>query len=134
MSGRRVFLDTGIVIAALNRRDRHHAEARDLFGGPVPHWHTSVLVWSEACAWFLQRHGEEHARQCRCFLENLDGLVVLEATAGLHYETSRMLDRLGEADLTWVDASSLVLMEASDIQVAWSTDQQLGLTGAEVLP
>lgn len=134
MTRPRVFLDTGIVVAALNRRDRHHDAAMDLFGGPVPRWHTSALVWSEACAWFLQRGGEASAARCRRFLEELAGLEVLEATAGLQYETSRMLERLDAPTLTWVDASSLAFMEAADIRVVWATDRHLGLTGAEVLP
>ena len=129
-----VFLDTGILIAALNRRDQHHERARALFAGPAPRWHTSVLVWSEAYSWFLHRHGEESARTCRLFLDNLDDLVVLEGTAELHRDTCRMLDRLRGARLTYVDASSLALMERHGIRTAWATDYHLGLTGAQVLP
>ena len=134
MKTSKVFLDTGILIAALNRRDQHHEQARALFAGPAPRWHTSMLVWSEAYSWFLHRHGEEPARTCRLFLDNLDGLVVLEATAALHRDTCRMLDRMRGARLTYVDASSLVLMGQHAIRTAWATDYQLGLTGAEVLP
>ena len=134
MRGRKVFLDTGILIAALNRRDQYHRQARALFGGPTPRWHTSVLVWSEAYSWFLHRHGEEQARACRRFLQNLDGLVLVESADGLHRECCRMLDRLRGARLTYVDASSLVLMEELDIGIAWATDHHLGLTGAEVFP
>ncbi|MDE0356239.1 MAG: PIN domain-containing protein [Gammaproteobacteria bacterium] len=134
MTNPKVFLDTGILIAALSRRDQHHEQARTLFAGPTPRWHTSLLVWSEAYSWFLHRHGEEPARTCRLFLDNLDGLVVLEATADLHRDTCRMLDRLRGARLTYVDASSLTLMEQHGIRTAWATDYHLGLTGAEVLP
>ena len=130
-----MFLDTGIVIAALNRRDQYHAQARSLFGsGQPPDWHTSVLVWSEAYSWCLHRHGEESARICRRFLENLDGLVVMEATTALHQSTCRMLDRLRGTKLTYVDASSLVLVEELDISTVWATDHHIGLTGARVLP
>ncbi|WP_423930539.1 type II toxin-antitoxin system VapC family toxin [Candidatus Palauibacter sp.] len=134
LKGRKVFLDTGILIAALNRHDQYHRQARALFGGPTPQWHTSLFVWSEAYSWFLHRHGEEPARGCRRFLENLDGLVVLEATVPLHHETRRLLDRLRGARLTYVDASSLALMEQHDIRTAWATDHHLGLTGAEIFP
>ena len=134
MKNPKVFLDTGIFIAALNRRDQHHEQARALFAGPTPRWHTSMLVWSEAYSWFLHRHGEEPARTSRLFLDNLDGLVVLEATAVVHRATCRMLDRLRGARLTYVDASSLVLMDQLAIRTAWATDCHLGLTGAEVLP
>ena len=109
-------------------------QARALFAGPTPRWHISVLVWSEAYSWFLHRHGEEPARACRLFLDNLDGLVVLEATAELHRDTRRMLDHQRGARLTYVDASSLALMQQHDIKTAWATDYHLALTGAEVLP
>ena len=134
MSNPKVFLDTGILISALSRRDQHHERARALFGGPTPRWHTSVLVWSEAYSWCLHRHGEQSARTCRLFLDNLDGLVVLEATAAVHRDACRMLDRLRGAQLTYVDASSLALMEQHEIRTAWATDYHLALTGAEVLP
>ena len=134
MRHRKVFLDTGVLIAALNRRDQYHEQARALFAGPTPCWHTSLLVWSEAYSWFLHRHGEEPARMCRLFLGNLDGLVVLEADVVLHRETHRMLDRMRGARLTYVDASSLALMRRHGIGTVWATDHHLGLTGALVLP
>ncbi len=130
----KVFLDTGIFIAALSRRDRHHPRARTLFSGARPHWHTSLLVWSEAYSWFLHRHGEEAARSFRLFADSLEGLVLLEADAEHHRQTCRTLNRLRGARLTYVDASSLVFIERHGIETVWSTDHPLGLTGAEVLP
>ncbi|MDE0394052.1 MAG: hypothetical protein OYK82_04650 [Gammaproteobacteria bacterium] len=59
---------------------------------------------------------------------------MLEATADLHRNTCRMLDRLRGARLTYVDGSSLALMEQHGIRTAWATDYHLGLTGATVLP
>ena len=134
MNGPTVFLDTGIFIAARNRRDRHHGQARALFGGTRPRWFTSVLVCAEGHAWFLHKHGEEAARRFRLLLDNLDGLTVLDTDPGLRSETWRMLDRLRGARLTYVDASSLALMARHGIRTVWATDHHLGLTGAEVLP
>lgn len=128
------FLDTGIFVALLNRRDRWHGEARALFDGRRPRWCTSYLVVSEAYSWFLHRHGEEPARALRTFIDGLDGLRVLEATAEHHGLVVRMLDRLRGARLTYVDASSLCFMATHRIRTAWSTDHHLGLTGARVLP
>lgn len=130
----RVYLDTGIFIAALSRRDRHHPRARTLFSGVRPHWHTSLMVWSEAYSWFLHRHGEEAARSFRFFADSLEGLVLLETDAAHHRETCRLLDRMRGARLTYADASSLAFLERHEIDTVWSTDHHLGLTGAEVLP
>lgn len=134
MSCPRVYLDTGIFIAALSRRDQYHEQAAVLFGGERPRWHTSLLVWSEAYSWFLHRHGEEAARAFGLFVDNLAGLVLLEVDTGHHRQVCRMLKRLRGARLTYVDASSLVFLERHGIDTVWSTDHHLGLTGAQVLP
>ncbi len=134
MTDGRVFLDTGIYIALLNKRDQCHQQALELFGGPKPHWHTSILVCSEAYSWFLHRHGENAARSFRMLASSLDGLEILGADLDHHRETFRMLDRLRGARLTCVDASSRALMARHKIRTVWSTDHHLGLTGAAVLP
>jgi len=134
VSAPRVFLDTGIFIAALSRRDQYHGQARALFGGSRPRWCTSRLVWSEAYSWFLHRHGEEAARAFRLFADSLEELTVFDADAGHHREACRVLDRLRGTRLTYVDASSLALLVRHRIDTVWSTDRHLGLTGARLLP
>ncbi len=129
-----VFLDSGIFIAFLNRRDAHHAQAATLFGGRKPRWRTSYLVVSETYSWLLHRHGEEAARSFRMLLANLDGLRLFAATDEHHRQVVAMLDRLRGAKLTYVDASSLSFLERHKIKKVWSTDHHLALTGAEVLP
>ncbi|MBI2986217.1 MAG: PIN domain-containing protein [Deltaproteobacteria bacterium] len=130
-----VFLDSGIFIAFLNRRDRWHFQAKALFNQPrPPKWATSVLVLSETYSWFLHRMGEEPARSFRLFLENLTGLTLLEATLEHHHRALKMLDRFRGSKLTYVDASSLVWIAERKIACVWSTDHHLGLTGVEVLP
>ena len=133
MSGA-VFLDSGIFIAALSRRDRLHGQAVELFGRPATRWITSLLVVSESYSWFLHRHGEEAARSFRAFVSALAGLTVLAVTLDDHERTLRVLDRFRGAKLTYVDAASLGWIEQRKIKTVWSTDHHLGLTGAEILP
>ncbi|HSR66947.1 MAG TPA: PIN domain-containing protein [Acidobacteriota bacterium] len=134
MSLAKVFLDSGIFIAFLNARDKHHARALALFDGPQVRWHTSSLVRSEAYSWFLHKYGEETARQFRLFIDNLDGLVVFDTDPEHHAEVGRTLDSLRGSKLTYVDASSLALMARHGIGQAWATDRHLGLTGIQILP
>ena len=134
MSAPKVFLDTGIFIAAMNGHDEYHEQARAMFAGPPPRWHTSVLVWSEAYNWFLHQHGDDAARSFGSMVASLEGLVMFTADADHHAEVCRMSDRLRQERLTYVDASSLVLMDRHGIATVWSTDTRLGLTGAKVLP
>ncbi len=130
----RVFLDSGIFIAALNRRDQWHLQARALFGGDAPEWYTSLLVVSETYSWFLHKLGEEAARSFRGFLTSLEGLTILEPTLAHHSAVERMLNKLRGARLTYVDASGLCLLERLKIRIVWATDHHLGLRGAEILP
>ena len=129
-----VFLDSGIFIALLSRRDQWHERARALFSGVKPRWFTSYLVVSETYSWFLHRHGEEAARSFRVFLDSLAALRILDVTRDHHRQVTRMLDRMRGARLTYVDASSLCLLERYKISKVWATDHHLGLTGAAVLP
>ena len=133
MSGA-VYLDSGIFIAALSRRDRLHAPAVELFGRPATRWVTSLLVVSESYSWFLHRHGEEAARNFRAFVSALKGLTVLAPTLDDHERTLRILDRFRGSKLTYVDAASLSWIEQRKIKTVWSTDHHLGLTGAEIFP
>ena len=134
MSTDKAFLDSGIFIAFLNRRDRHHRQAVALFGAPPAYWCTSALVRSEAYSWFLHKYGEEAARTFRLFADSLDGLRVFDTDPEHHREVCKVLDKLRGTKLTYVDASSLALMNRHHIERAWATDRHLGLTGAEVLP
>ena len=129
-----MFLDSGIFVAFLNRRDQWHEHAVSLFGGATPPWSTSLLVVSEAYSWFLHRMGEEAARDFQALLRSLAGLKLLEATLRHHQAVLRMLDRFRGSKLTYVDASSLCFMEREGIRRVWSTDHHLSLSGAEVLP
>ena len=129
-----VFLDSGIFIAALNRRDRLHIPAAELFGREKTRWSTSCLVFSETYSWFLHRHGEEAARGFRAFIAQLPNLELLPAGAAAHAHTLRILDRFRGVKLTYVDAASLGWIEQHNIRTVWSTDHHLSLTGAEILP
>jgi predicted nucleic acid-binding protein len=129
-----VFLDSGIFIAALSRRDRLHVQAVELFGRSRTRWVTSLLVVSESYSWFLHRHGEEAARSCRSFISALTGLTLLAVTLDDHERTLHVLDRFRGTKLTYVDAASLGWIEQRKIKTVWSTDHHLGLTGAEILP
>jgi predicted nucleic acid-binding protein len=131
---RAVFLDSGIFIAALTRRDRLHAQAVELFGRAGTRWATSLLVISESYSWFLHCHGEEAARSLRAFISALAGLTILPVTLDDHARTLRVLDRFRGTKLTYVDAASLGWIEQRKIKTVWSTDHHLGLTGAEILP
>lgn len=129
-----VYLDSGIFIALLSRRDRWHPQAVALFDGPRVRWSTSMLVIAETYSFCLHRMGEEPARSFRALLSSMPGLSILDAIAAHHGQVEAMLERFRGAKLSYVDASSLCLIERRKIKRVWSTDHHLALTGAEVLP
>lgn len=129
-----VFLDSGIFIAFLNKKDRWHSQAAALFGGPRPSWCTSMLVVSETYSWFLHKMGEEAARTFRQLVDNLEKLRVFDVPHEHHRDVVAVLKRHRGAKLTYVDASSLVFIARHRIEQVWATDHHLGLTGAEVHP
>lgn len=129
-----VYLDTGIFVAFLNRRDQWHPQAVTLFSTARPGLRSSLVVVSEAYSWFLHRMGEESARTFLALLEKLPALHLYEATQKHHAETIKVMNRFRGSKLTYADASSLQLIEQHRIPTVWATDHHLGLTGATVLP
>ena len=128
------FLDTGIFIAFLDRSDSYHAEAVRLFADPPRRWYSSLAVVAEAYGWFLHRLGEDAARTFRLALVDLSRLHLLAIDEPVHEATGRKLERLRGHRLTYVDASSLVLLERLRVREVWGTDRDLALEGARVVP
>ncbi len=133
-AARRVFLDTGIFVAFLDRSDAHHPASVRLFSDPPRRWYTSLLVVAEAYGWFLHRLGEEAARTFRLALADLPRLELLSPDMTHHEATCRRLERLRGHKLTYVDASSLVFLQSFRIPEVWGTDRDLALEGARVAP
>jgi len=134
VKARAVFLDSGIFIAFLDRSDRFHAAAVELFSDPPPRCHSSLAIVSETYGWFLHRLGEEAARTFRLALSDFSWLT-LEAIDSAHHEAViTKLESLRGHKLTYVDASSLVFLSRLRIREVWGTDRDLSLEGARVVP
>ena len=129
-----VFLDSGIFVAFLDRSDGYHLAAVGLFAEPPRRWYTSLAVVAETYGWFLHRLGEEAARTFRLALADLPRLKLVPLDSALHRATVAKLDRLRGSKLTYVDASSLVLLSRLGITEVWGTDRDLSLEGARIVP
>lgn len=130
----KVFIDSGIFIAYLNKRDRWHQQALYLFQEKNIQPYTSELVVSETYSWFLHQAGEEIARQFRLFVRVIPKLKILYSSAEAHTATESMLDKHRGSKLSYVDAASLALLESQKIGIVWSTDYHLSLTGKIIRP
>lgn len=130
----RIFIDSGIFIAYMNKRDRWHQQALYLFQEKNIQPYTSELVISETYSWFLHQAGEEIARQFRLFVGAIPKLRILFSGTGAFEATAGMLDKHRGAKLTYVDAASLVHLGEQKIATVWSTDYPLSLTGRTIKP
>lgn len=128
------FIDTGAFVAFLDRSDTQHREAVALFGRPPARLTTSILVVAESYGWFLHKLGEPAARRFRQLLDDLPDLRVLGADEDHRRAVGAKLDALRGRKLTFVDASSLVLLEQTGFSTVWGTDFDLALEGATVRP
>jgi predicted nucleic acid-binding protein len=129
-----VFLDSGIFIAFLDRSDQYHPAAARLFADPPRRWLTSLAVVSETYGWFLHRLGEEAARTFRLALDELPRLELVALDPAHQRAVAGKLDRLRGHKLSYVDASTLVILEARRIVEVWGTDRDLAVEGARVVP
>jgi predicted nucleic acid-binding protein len=130
----RVFIDSGIFIAYLNRRDRWHQQALYLFQEKNIQPYTTELVIAETYSWLLHQAGEEIARQFRLFVAVIPKLKVLYSNAEMSEATAKILEKHRGAKLTYVDAHSLAQLDAHKITTVWSTDYHLSLTGRQIRP
>jgi predicted nucleic acid-binding protein len=105
-----LILDTGPLVALLDRRDRHHAQCRELIEAtdevrviPAP-----VLV--EMDYWI---HERMHAGILKAFLEDVVAGVyrIAGLTAEDYVRVSELCDRYADADIGFVDAAVLAVTE-----------------------
>ena len=130
---RQVFIDSGALIAFLDRSDRLHREVVALFARPPRRWCTSALVIAETYGWFLHRLGEDAARTLRLLIADLPKLAILGVDDRHRLAVDRRLEALRGTKLTYVDASSLVWLADRRISNVWGTDHHLSIEGATVV-
>ncbi len=128
--GRRTetYVDTSAFIAFVDRSDGHHALFRRLFSN-APRLVTTTLVVAEGHVWFLKRYDRSRALQFVALIEALTPLRVIGVGKDEQAGGFRMLRKFVHQDLSLTDAVGLYVMQAERINVCWSTDRHLGLTG-----
>ena len=116
MSASAYLLDAGPLVAVLNRRDEHHAWARDTLDALDAPFLTCEAVLSEA--WFLTRRGGGDPTR----VLDLAGALGAEVVPGWSDRTSAILRRYaGRASVA--DACLLALAESDPRRVVVTTDR-----------
>jgi predicted nucleic acid-binding protein len=126
------YIDTSALIAFADRSDTYHALFLRLFADP-PALITTMLVIAEGHGWFLKRYDRTKALEFLSMVEVMQPLKVIPVGTREQNAAIQLLRKFSDQDLTIADAVGLHLMDVRHIQVCWSTDFHLGLTGVPLI-
>jgi predicted nucleic acid-binding protein len=134
MAATRILLDTGPLVAYLNRNDRHHAWAVRCWSAQYEPLSTCEAVLSEAI--FLLQASGGGAEPILQLLER--GIVRLEfACADHRADLGRLLRKYGDQRMSLADACLVRMAELTDPSQVFTTDRHFLLyrrRGRHVIP
>jgi predicted nucleic acid-binding protein len=129
---RRLFVDSGAWIALRSRRDQHHVEADRLFRRALERripLVTTNLVIAEVHRLTQFRAGVEPALRGLDRIDASASVTVHHATRDHHAAARRWLGRLAPRPVTYTDAVSFAVMEATACAHALGFDQDFVAAG-----
>lgn len=128
----RVLVDSGAWIALVRAADRHHAEAERMFRHAAQAriaLVTTNLIIAEVHRFILFHVG---IRPAAMLLDRIDASPLLATefvTAAHHAAARRWIGRLGDQVITYTDAVSFAVMEATRCTAAMSFDHDFVTAG-----
>lgn len=132
--GRSVLIDTGPLVAALRRRDVHHAWARAHFEAATEPFVTCEAVISESL--FLLERARDGKEALWGLIER--GIVVVRYSFDDELtETLRLIRRYNDTPMSFADACIVRMAEKSDGAVVFTTDSDFCTyrkNGRQVIP
>jgi predicted nucleic acid-binding protein len=131
----RLFVDSGGWIALRNRRDQYHADADRLFREAVRRriqLLTTNLVVAEAYRLTLFRVGVESALRALDRIDTSPTVSLHFAAAEDHAAARRWLERLAPRLVSYTDAVSFAVMQATGCRHVLGFDQDFAAAGFEL--
>ena len=131
----RLFVDSGAWIALRSRRDQHHAAADRAFRAAIEQripLVTTNLIIAEIYRLTLFRAGREPALRALARIDASPSVTVHFATSDDHLEGRRWLERLAPRPVTYTDAVSFAVMEATKCTHVLGFDQDFAAAGFEL--
>jgi predicted nucleic acid-binding protein len=128
----RLFVDSGAWIALRSRRDQHHAEADRLFREALQHripLLTTNLVIAETHRLTLFRVGLQPALRLLDRIDASGSVTVHFPAVEDHAAARRWLERLAPRPVTYADAVSFAVMEATGCGHVLGFDQDFAAAG-----
>lgn len=132
--GKSVLIDTGPLVAALRRRDAHHAWARAHFEAATESFATCEAVISESL--FLLERARD-GKEALCGLIERGIVVVRYSFDDELMETLRLIRRYNDTPMSFADACLVRMAEKSDGAVVFTTDSDFRTyrkNGRQVIP
>jgi predicted nucleic acid-binding protein len=128
----RLFVDSGAWIALRSRRDQHHADAdrlvREALSRRIPLLTTNLVI-ADTHRLTLFRVGVQPALRALQHLDASRSVTIHFATAADHAVARRWLERLASRPITYTDAVSFAVMEASRCDHVLGFDDDFAAAG-----
>ena len=128
----RLFVDSGAWIALVSAQDQHHAEADAMFRAAASRGIrllTTNLVLAEAHRLLLHRAGIRPSAWALDRFEASSMLTIVFARAEHHRAARIWLERLADQPITYTDAVSFAVMDATRCAGVMSFDHDFLLAG-----
>jgi predicted nucleic acid-binding protein len=128
----RLFVDSGVWIALRSRRDQHHVEADRLLRQALQHHIpllTTNLVIAESHRLTVFRAGVQPALRALERIDASPSVTIHFPTADDHAAARRWLERLLPRPITYTDAVSFAVMEATACNHVLGFDQDFAAAG-----
>jgi predicted nucleic acid-binding protein len=127
-----LFVDSSAWIALRSQRDQHHAEAdrlfRDALSRRIPLFTTNLVV-AETHRLTLFRAGVDPARRLLELIDASPSVTIHFPADADHAEARGWLDRLGPRPVTYTDAVSFAVMQATGCGHVLTFDQDFAAAG-----
>ena len=131
----RLFVDSGGWIALRSERDQHHAAADRAFRAAIDRGIplvTTDLVIAELHRLTLFRAGYEAAHRALVRIDESSRIIVHFATSNDHLAARQWLERLAPRPVTYTDAVSFAVMEATKCTHVIGFDEDFVAAGFEL--
>jgi predicted nucleic acid-binding protein len=128
----RLFVDSGAWIALRSQRDQYHAEAdrllRDALSRRIPLLTTNLVI-AETHRLTLFRAGIQPALRALERIDASSSVTIHFATVDDHAGARQWLERLAPRPITYTDAVSFAVMEATGCRHVLGFDQDFAAAG-----
>lgn len=134
---RRVFIDTGVFVAARRSEEREHGAARAVLADLVENGATLFTtnhVFAETYTTLLARAGREAAIAWGRSFRAGSTVEPVHSDEALEEAAWQILDSHEDKEWSYVDAVSFALLEREGVEEAASFDRHFAQRGLRVLP